>query len=441
MNKNRRAFLSETAKVASATALGLSFPSILSAGSSPNDDINIGLIGCKNRGFRVLQQHLDLGGIKCIALCDVDENVLREKSASLEKNYKQKPKTYKDYRKMLENQDLDAVIIGTPDHWHCLQMVAACEAGLDVYVEKPMANSIAECDIMVAAAKKYNRIVQVGQQQRSGKVWNEVMAYMKSGKLGAIRKTNIWANFNYGLGPKRQANTAVPKGVDYDMFLGPAPARSFNPARFHGDWRHFWDYGGGLMTDFGAHLIDMALWVKDITAPPTTVLAYGNRVNDPSLAKETYDQMSVVFPMEDYLIQWESNAGKQVGPYGRLYGLAFLGEKGTLVVDRSGYEILPEWDNEVKAHKVEAYKSEKFSQGHDSHMRDFVNSMRTRTQPVCPPEIGRNVALYSHMANIAVRSGAYKLEWDAQKRKFSNSKEANSFITPEYRKPWTLPKV
>lgn len=441
MKKNRREFLQDTAKLVTATTFGMSFPTILSGKASPNDDIHIGLIGCNNRGYDVLRQHLDLGGIKCLALCDVDENILREKGASIQQDYKQQPRTYTDFRKMLENKELDAVIIGTPDHWHCIQMVYACEAGLDVYVEKPMANSIAECDIMVAAAKRYDRIVQVGQQQRSGKVWNEVMAIMKSGKLGSIRKTNIWANFNYGLGPKRQANTPIPKGVNYDMYLGPAPERSFNAARFHGDWRHFWDYGGGLMTDFGAHLIDMALWVKDITAPPTTVLAYGNKVDDPSLAKETYDQMSVVFPMEDYLIQWESNAGKQVGPYGRLYGLAFLGEKGTLVVDRAGYEILPEWDNEEKVHKMEGHTSEKYFQGHDLHIRDFVKSMRNRTPPACPPEIGRNVALYSHMANIAARSGAYRLDWDAQKGKFSNSKKANAYITPTYRKPWSLPKV
>ena len=342
---------------------------------------------------------------------------------------------------MLEDKDLDVVIIATPDHWHCLQTVYACEAGKDVYVEKPMANTIAECDIMVRAAKRYNRIVQVGQQQRSGKVWNEVMAYMKSGKLGHIRKTNIWANFNYGLGPQKRPDGSVPEGVDYDMYLGPAPQRPFNPSRFHGGWRHFWDYGGGLMTDFGAHLIDMALWVKDITTPPTTVMAYGSHLDRPDLAKETYDTMSVVFPIGDYIIQWESNAGKQVGPYDRLYGLAFLGEKGTLVVDRSGWEVLPEWDNEAKAHKTEAYTSEKYNGGHDLHIRDFVQSVKERTPPVCPPEIGKNVALYAHMANIAVRSGAYKLEWDSSKNKFTHSKEANKLIAPTYRAPWKLPNI
>ena len=250
--------------------VGATSPYLISSNSwkiPPSDQLNVGVIGPRGRGYRVLQQHLALGGINCVALCDVDQRVLDEKAALIQKDYSQKPKLFGDFRHMLEEKDLDAVIIATPDHWHCLQTVYACEAGKDVYVEKPMANSIGECDIMVRAAQRYNRIVQVGQQQRSGKVWKEVMAYMKEGKLGHIRKTNIWANFNYGLGPQKRPNEPAPKQVDYNMYLGPAPSRPFNPSRFHGGWRHFGDYGGGLMTDFGAHLIDMALWVKDITQP------------------------------------------------------------------------------------------------------------------------------------------------------------------------------
>ncbi len=444
MSIARRTFLTTTTQMGIGVTVGAASPYLISSNTwkiPPSDQLNVGVIGPRGRGYRVLQQHLALGGINCVALCDVDQRVLDEKAALIQKDYSQKPKLFGDFRHMLEEKDLDAVIIATPDHWHCLQTVYACEAGKDVYVEKPMANSIGECDIMVRAAQRYNRIVQVGQQQRSGKVWKEVMAYMKEGKLGHIRKTNIWANFNYGLGPQKRPNEPAPKQVDYNMYLGPAPSRPFNPSRFHGGWRHFWDYGGGLMTDFGAHLIDMALWVKDITQPPSTVMAYGSHLDRPDLAKETYDTMSVVFPIGDYIIQWESNAGKQVGPYNRLYGLAFLGDKGTLVVDRSGWEVLPEWDNEAKKDQVEAFISDKYNGGHDLHVKDFVQSVKERGKPACPPEIGKNVALYAHMANIAVRSGAHKLEWSATKNKFLNSKEANRLITPEYRNPWKLPKL
>ena len=443
---SRRRFLTTLPSVAIGASLihTFSFPWIRSSklGSHPpSDQISIAVIGCRGRGFRVLRQHLDLGGLQCAALCDVDEQVLAEKADTIQKEYGHRPQIYKDFRKLLENKDIDAVIIGTPDHWHCLQTVYALQAGKHVYVEKPMANSIAECLTIVEAGKRYKPFVQVGQQQRSGKVWNEVMEFMKAGKIGHIRKTNIWANFNYGLGPIKQPNAPIPKGVDYDLYLGPAPERPFNASRFHGGWRHFWDYGGGLMTDFGAHLIDMALWVKDITTPPKTVMAYGSHLDRPDLAKETFDTMTAIFPIDDYIIQWESSAGKQVGPYGRLYGLAFLGDKGTLVVDRSGWEILPEWDNETKSHKVEAFKSEKYNGGHDLHIRDFVEAIRDNRPPVCTPEIGSNVALYAHMANIAARTKSYKLEWDNSKNKFTGNKQANALLKPSYRKPWVYPKI
>ena len=138
---------------------------------------------------------------------------LNEKAAEIKKTYNQKPKLYADYRKLLENKNLHAVIIGTPDHWHCLPMVHACEAGLDVYVEKPMANSIEECNLMVKAANRYNRVVQVGQQQRSGDHWNTAMQFMKAGKIGDIRKINVWANFNYGIGQPKADDSPIPAGV------------------------------------------------------------------------------------------------------------------------------------------------------------------------------------------------------------------------------------
>ena len=440
MKQSRRTFLQNTSKIAATSALVAGFPHILSS-RSPNETLNFGLIGCRGRGFRVLEQHLDIGGVVCTALCDIDENVLNEKSKVLDEKYQQKPKIYRDFRKLLEDKDIDAVIIGTPDHWHCLQMIYACEAGKDVYVEKPMANSIEECNLMVKAAKRYNRIVQVGQQQRSGMVWADVMDYIHAGRIGKIRKTNIWANFNYGLGPQKQADAAVPHGVDYDMYLGPAQKRPFNPARFHGGWRMFWDYGGGLMTDFGVHLIDMALWARNITTEPETVLAFGNQLDRPDLSRETFDTMSVVYTIGDYVIQWESNAGIQKGPYDKNYGLAFIGEKGTVVANRGEWQVIPEWDGEKKAFKVDEYTSRKYEQGHDDHMQNFIYCIKNRKTPACPPEMGRNVALYAHMGNMAVRSGEYKLEWDNEKGKFKEGKGANQLIKPEYHNGWGLPKV
>ena len=439
MSTNRRTFI----KRASTAAIGASLTTRALSKSAvpPSDRLNIGLIGCRNMGFGDLKNHLKIPGVQCIALCDVDDNILQDKAADVEKQFAQKPALFHDFRKMLEMKDLDAVIIGTPDHWHALIMIAACQAGKDVYVEKPMANSIEECNLMVKAAKKYDRVVQVGQQQRSGAMWREIMDIIHSGKLGRLRKVEIWANFNYGVGQPVQPDAPVPDGVDFDFWLGPAPKRTFNPTRFHGSWRMFWDYGGGLMTDWGVHLIDMALWAGKVETPPKTALAFGKNLSFADHAHETFDTMSVVFPQKDYVITWEHTAGTQTGPYNRNYGLAFRCDLGTILANRSGYEILPEWDNEKKKNKVAEFAFDKGHENHAEHAANFVDCIKTRKTTHCPPEIGRQVALYAHAANIAARCGEYKLEWDDKNNRFLNSEKANQFVTPQYREPWVLPTV
>jgi predicted dehydrogenase len=407
---------------------------------APSDQLNLGLIGCRGRGFSVLKTHLELGDINCLGLCDVDENILREKAADLEKNTGRKPKLYRDYRRMLEEKDIDAVIIATPDHWHCLQTVHACQAGKDVFVEKPLANSIEECDLMVKATRRYQRIVQVGQQQRSAQVWNELMPFIHSGRLGKLRKVNLWANFNYGVGALKQADEPIPAGVDFDLWLGPAPVRSFNPTRFHSSWRHFWDYGGGLMTDWGVHLIDMALWAGDILAPPSEIMAYGGNLSFKEHSRETYDTMTVVYPMDAYVITWQHSAGLQNGPYNMLYGAEFVGDEGTIVADRGKWRFFPE-HRSGREPALESF--EKKNEYNDTllHARDFVNCVKSREEPVCPIELGRMTALYAHAANIAVRSGAGRLVWDETGRRFVNHQAANEYLRPAYREPWILPDL
>src|ERR1043166_199280 len=232
----RRNFLYKTA---SATAAAMFSPLIipgLRAGVSPrsaeagylpagrhgakamqNDKITVALIGCNGMGWYNLTDHLKFPEVECVALCDVDENVLNKRAAEVEKMTGKKPKLYKDYRKVLEDKSINAFIIGTPDHWHCLMAVNACEAGKDVYVEKPLANSIAEADVMVKAARKYDRVVQVGQQQRSGRHWQDIVSIVQSGKLGTIRKVKTWAYFSYGSAQPKVPDSPTPSGVDYDM--------------------------------------------------------------------------------------------------------------------------------------------------------------------------------------------------------------------------------
>lgn len=439
MNPSRRNFLRNSAVAVSAATI---IPSqVWSSPVAASDKVNVALIGCRNMGFGILKHHLDTGMVNCVALCDVDENVLKEKSETVKKDYNQSPELIKDYRKVLERKDVDAVIIGTPDHWHCLITVDACSAGKDVYVEKPMANTIAECNIMVKAQKRYNRIVQVGQQQRDGKIFKDCMGFIKNGEIGTLRKVNIWANFNYGLGTVPVPDGPVPDGVDYDFWLGPAPKRAFNQARFHGSWRHYWDYGGGLMSDWGVHLVDMALWAGDIVEGPTSVMTFANNFSKQKMARETFDTMNIVFPKKDFVINYDLTAGIQQGPFSSAYGLQFIGEKGTLVADRNKYHLYPEWDGEKKAGKTAEVSWDKGQESHREHVDNFLASIKSRETPSCPPEVGRAAAVHVHIANISARLGQPLLEWDDKNNRFTNCEKANEMITPVYRAPWKLPEV
>ena len=408
---------------------------------APSDTLNVALIGCRNMGFGILQHHLSNPGVNCVAMCDIDENVLNEKAGEIKKKFNQSPSLYKDFRKMLEQKDIDAVIIGTPDHWHCLMTVYALQAGKDIYVEKPMANSISECNIMVKAAKHYDRIVQIGQQQRSSFIFQKAMELIKAGKIGKLRRVNIWANFEYGVGEKIVPDDPVPAGVDFDMWLGPAPQRSFNITRFHGSWRMFWDYGGGLMSDWGVHLIDMGLWAKDIVNPPEKVLVYAANTFHEPRSRETFDSMSVIYPKDDFVINWDMTAGVQHGPYDSPYGLAFIGDLATLVADRSKLIVYPEWDDQAKKSMTEEYKFTEGKESHGEHVRNFIDCIKTRRTPFCPPETGRAAALHVHIPNIAARVGEPMLIWDDINARFTNSEKANQLITPTYRQPWTLPAL
>ena len=302
------------------------------------DQINIGAIGINGMGWSDLKAALKVPGVNLVALCDVDKNVLdkRLKELAALNVDAAKVKTYGDYRKLLENKDIDAVIIGTPDHWHCLQMVEACQSGKHVYVEKPIGNSVTECNVMVAAQKKYNRVVQVGQWQRSQQHFRDAIEFVHSGKLGNIRTAKVWCYQGWMKPDIVRPNTAPPTGVDYAGWLGPAPKKQFNASRFHFNFRWFWDYAGGLMTDWGVHLIDYALFGMKADVPKT-VMALGGRFAYPELAEETPDTLTTLYEFENFNMVWDHAMGIDNGQYGRDHGIAFVVKKGTLVLDTGGW--------------------------------------------------------------------------------------------------------
>lgn len=441
---NRRTFIKGSGVALAGMTASAALPSRLwSQAAGSNDRINVALIGCRNMGFGLLKHALSFNDVQCVALCDVDENILNERAAEVVNEFQQKPRLFTDFRKTLEQKDVDAVFIGTPDHWHCLIMVSALQAGKDVYVEKPLANSIEECNIMVRAADRYDkRIVQVGQQQRSGFIFQKAMELLKAGKIGNLRKINLWANFAYGLGPLEVPNAPVPQGVRYDRWLGPAPERPFNENRFHGSWRHFWDYGSGMASDWGVHLMDIALWANDDQSAPGKSLVYAaNTYEGPDRARETFDSMNISFPKKDFVINFDVTAGPQRGPWDMLYGIAFVADDATMVASRSKLTVYPEWDNTLDAHRAEEVRLEGGKESHSEHVRNFLDCIKSRATPVCTPRMGRAAAVHMHIANIAGRVGEPALYWDDEKNRFTNSKAANELITPQYRKPWRLPEV
>jgi len=300
-----------------------------------------------------------------------------------------------------------------------------------------MANSIAECNIMVKASNYYKRIVQVGQQQRSGFVFQESMRMIKDGTIGNLRKVNAWGNFNYGTGSNPVADSAVPEGVDYDMWLGPAPNRPFNRNRFHFTFRWFWDYAGGLMTDWGVHLLDYALYGMNVTTPKS-VMAMGGKYGYPADACETPDSLQTIYEFDGFNVLWDHAIGINDGAYGRNHGLGFVGENGTLVVDRDGWEVIPE-----KVNGKERMQAVPLAQGDgkglNNHVRNFLTCIQSRNPNTnASVEIGAHIAKFSAIGNIAYRTGK-KLVWDGTK--FTNDVDANSYLVPTYRGPWELPKV
>jgi len=435
MNSTRRNFI----KTASVLAAGSVLPvDVLAKANrkktSPNDKIRVGLIGVRSQGYSDLASFLKNPEVECVALSDIDSNFLASRTADIEKLGFAKPKLYSDYRKMLDSKDIDIVIVGTPDHWHCLQFVHSLEAGKHVYVEKPLGNSIEEINIMHKAAKKHGKMVQVGQWQRSQPHFVDAINYLKSGKLGRIRTCKAWSYVDWKGAVPKVPDSPVPAGVDYDMWLGPAPKRPFNMNRFHFTWRWYWEYGNGLMTDWGVHLIDYILYGMNKTIP-ASVMAIGGKYAFPEDDMVTPDTMTAVYDFKDFTMIWEHTIGIGLGNWQRPHGMSYIGENGTLVLDRSGWEVVPE------KQKIEAIPVQKnVGNGLDLHVKNFLDCIKSNTPEKLNAgiDIGRDVALVAQMGNIAFRTGE-KVTWNDAKQSFATG-TANSLITPVYNNGYKIPK-
>jgi len=330
---------------------------------------------------------------------------------------------------------VDFVVVATPDHWHALPTVYACQAGKDVYCEKPLATTIWEGRRMLEAARRHNRVVQMGTQWRSGAHFREAVEFVQSGKLGKIRQVRAWAYLDWVGGIGSPPDSDPPAGADYDMWLGPAPKRPFNQNRFHFNFRWFWDYAGGLMTDWGVHLINLALWAMG-PAPPRSVSTSGGKyaVDDHT---ETPDTQIAVYEFPTYTLIWEHQILGGVGLGGRPHGLAFSGVEGTLILDTSGWEVIPEAKKPLGVFKRTVSPTDRAADGRPAHIRNFLECMRSRQQPVENLEVGHFVSTVAHLGNLALRSGA-KITWDAQEERVLADPKADALVRVPYRAPWSL---
>ena len=407
---------------------------------SPSDQLNIGAIGINGMGWANVKAALKLPGVNIVALCDIDKNVLDKRLAELGKMNidTSKIKTYGNYKGLLDQKDIDAVIIGTPDHWHAIIMIEACQAGKHVYVEKPVGNSIGECRAMVAAQKKYNRVVQAGQWQRSQQHFKDAVDFVHSGQLGNIRTAKVWCYQGWMHPQPVVPDTAPPPGVDYTMWLGPAQKRAFNASRFHFHFRWFWDYAGGLMTDWGVHLLDYALLGMKADTPKT-IAALGGRFAYPELYEETPDTLTTLYEFDRFNIVWDSAMGIDNGSYGRDHGIAFIGNNGTLILNRGGWEVIEEKQSKNKVLSPLVKSSDS---GIDKHWENFVGVIRSgRKEDLhCPIDAGAHVATVAQMGNISFRS-AQRLVWDKEKERFTDEKVNRDYLLKEYHNGYKLPVV
>jgi predicted dehydrogenase len=338
MNSTRRSLLARAGQMTAAGALAGN--RILGA----NDRLRVALIGCGGRGRGVLQIFLNSGNVECVGLCDPDAGRLGAAEKQLQGMAQHPSVLNKDFRRIIDTKELDAVVIGSTDNWHALPMIMACQAGKDVYVEKPLSPSISEDAQMVTAARRYDRVVQAGTQYRSTPHFADAVEYVRSGKLGRVSFVRAFCYLDWAmLRLPAVPDSDAPAELDYHLWLGPAPKRPYNKNRSHFHFRWYWDYASGLLGDWGVHLLDIALWGMD-AAPVASAVSVGGKFAFPDDARETPDTQSVLYSYPGFTLVWEHAMGRGLGPvpHRRPTGVAFHGTEAMLHVDADGWEVFPE---------------------------------------------------------------------------------------------------
>ncbi len=405
---------------------------------APSDRLGAGFIGLGRQGTFNMRKFLEYPDFRAVAVCDVYEPHLQRAKEETG------AEAYRDFRQVLDRKDIDVVMIASPDHWHAAMTIMACDAGKDVYVEKPICVAVAEGRAMVEAARRNQRVVQVGTQQRSGLHFQEAVQLIRRGDLGKITAVRCW-NFNNSTpdGIGNIPDSDPPADLDWDMWLGPAPKVPFNANKFGvfpdrwSSFRWFWDYAGGMMTDWGVHHLDIIQWAMNVEAP-VAVSASGGKLGLHD-DRETPDTLTATFEYPGFLCTYEYREcnSSRINEHG--YGIEFYGSEGTLFLDRSGFRVTPQTfrrDDKDVARMYAMQYPDTNDDNHD-HVGNLLECIRSRKRPISDIEIGHRSSSTCFLGNISVRTG-HKVRWDAADESIPDDAEAASYLKREYRAPWKL---
>jgi predicted dehydrogenase len=441
----RRQFLNQTTATAAGIAAGTLALGRQAKAAPVGDKPVIAFMGCGGRNMFLIDEIVAHTKVDIAYLADPDGGRLDAGVKHVEKLTGKAPKGVGDFRRILDDKGVQALFIATPDHWHAPGTVLACQAGKDVYVEKPASHSVWEGRKMVEAARKYDRVVQLGTQTRSGQYTREAVEYIRSGKLGKVHHVRVLnMKKRDSIGHKPDAST--PAGVDYDMWLGPAPKRQFNPNRFHYAWHWFWDYSGGDIINDGVHQIDAARFLigQDF---PKAVSSMGGQFSfdddqeTPDTQAATWEFDNMIMTFENLLwtpymkkMPWELRDGDTY-PNWQFDGMSIevFGEKGVMFFERHGGG----WQVFDESEKVIAQVNDHHP--HIAHLLNFFECMQSRKKPNADIEEGHRSTILCQIANISYRLGGRRLQWDGKNEKFIGDEEADRYLKRTYRRPYVIP--
>lgn len=445
---NRRQFL----RRGSAATLALAAATYVPTTFAVEKPKRVGLIGTGWYGKCDLFRLIQVSPVEVVSLCDVDKKMLSEAAEMVSQRQmsKKTPRAYSDYRELLKQRDLDIVLIATPDHWHALPMIEACQSGVDIYVQKPIGVDVVECQAMLAAARKYNRVVQVGLQRRSTPHLIDARdRIVREGKLGKIGAVDIHAFF-HSRARKSPPDTAPPDYLDYEMWTGPAPMRPYNPLVHPRSWRNFMEYGNGQIGDLGVHMFDAVRWMLGLGWPKKISSSGGILVEKDSKA-DIPDTQVATFDYGDMQVVWTNRTyGENPDPK-YAWGATIYGEKGTLRFGLNSYDFTPVGSGEP-IHQDCLYELEQFPEDKTEkdlekhvapairrHMKNFLECIETRSRPVSDIEQGEISSASCILGNVAMQVGR-TLSWAAEKGRVHHDDEANKLLRRHYRAPWMHPE-